>query len=144
MNGPGHSADYDLCGEIIGSAMKVHRKLGFGFLESVYNKALSCELKQSGHKVENEVPIKVWYENQIVGDFYADLLVDDLIIVELKAVERMVLAHEVQLVNYLTATNREEGLLLNFGTDSLEFRKKFRRTLVEKQKSHSVNSVQTS
>lgn len=141
MNETAHSSSYDLCGEIIGSAMKVHRKLGFGFLESVYNKALTNELKLSGHKIENEVPIKVWYENQIVGDFYADLLVDDLIIVELKAIERMAVAHEVQLVNYLTATHREEGLLLNFGTESLEFRKKFRRTLIQKQKPHSVNSV---
>ncbi len=124
--------------------MKVHRKLGFGFLESVYNKALSNELKYAGHKVENEVPIQVWYEQQIVGDFYADLLVDDLIIVELKAIERMAITHEVQLVNYLTATNREEGLLLNFGSESLEFRKKFRRTLAQLQKSHSVNSVQPS
>ena len=144
MNEPGHSSGYDLCGEIIGSAMKVHRKLGFGFLESVYNKALSNELKYAGHKVENEVPIQVWYEQQIVGDFYADLLVDDLIIVELKAIERMAITHEVQLVNYLTATNREEGLLLNFGSESLEFRKKFRRTLAQLQKSHSVNSVQPS
>ena len=124
--------------------MKVHRKLGFGFLESVYNKALSNELKYAGHKVENEVPIQVWYEQQIVGDFYADLLVDDLIIVELKAIERMAITHEVQLVNYLTATNREEGLLLNFGSESLEFRKKFRRTLAQLQKSQSVNSVQPS
>jgi GxxExxY protein len=144
VNESGHSSGYDLCGEIIGSAMKVHRKLGFGFLESVYNKALSNELRKAGHKVENEVPIKVWYEEQIVGDFFADLLIDDLIIVELKAVERMAIAHEVQLVNYLTATNREEGLLLNFGTESLEFRRKFRRTVAQQQKSHSVNSVQSS
>ena len=123
--------------------MKVHRKLGHGFLESVYNKALSNELEKAGHKVENEVPIKVWYEDQVVGDFYADLLVDNLIIVELKAVERLAVAHEVQLVNYLTATKREEGLLLNFGTESLEFRKKFRRPSGQKQKPHSVNSVQT-
>ena len=131
MNESGHNSGYDLCGEIIGSAMKVHRKLGFGFLESVYNKALSNELKHAGHKVENEVPIKVRHEEQIVGDFYADLLVADLVIVELKAVERMVVAHE-------------EGLLLNFGTESLDFRNKFRRTLAQQQKSHSVNSVQPS
>ena len=123
--------------------MKVHRTLGFGFLESVYNEALSAELLHAGHKVTNEVPIKVWYEATVVGDFYADLVVDDLVIVELKAVERMLAAHEVQLVNYLTATNREEGLLLNFGTNSLEFRKKFRRNPTGKAQANSVNSVQT-
>jgi GxxExxY protein len=139
VNEPNSNPDYDLCGAIIGSAMKVHRKLGFGFLESVYNRALSNELTTAGHVVQNEIPIKVWYEGQVVGDFYADLVVDDQIIVELKAVERMIAAHEVQLVNYLTATNREEGLLLNFGTQSLEFKKKFRRPAAPKN--NSVNSV---
>ncbi|HTL69442.1 MAG TPA: GxxExxY protein [Lacunisphaera sp.] len=135
---------YDLCGQIIGSAMKVHRTLGFGFLESVYAKALTAELIDAGHKVDAEVPIKVWYGNQIVGDFFADLVVDESTIVELKAVERLATAHEVQLVNYLTATRRDEGLLLNFGSESLEFKKKFRRNPTRNHRAHSINSVQTS
>lgn len=138
-----HSPQYDLCGESIGSAMKVHRTLGFGFLESVYDKALTSELKQTGPGVETEVPIKVWYDNQEVGDVYADLVVDQSVIVELKAVERLAVAHEVQLVNYLTATNRDEGLLLNFGAERLEFKKKFRRNPAQKPQPHSVNSVQS-
>ena len=121
--------------------MKVHRTLGFGFLESVYGKALTGELKLAGHGVEAEAPIKVWYDNQVVGDFYADLVVDQSVIVELKAVERLAVAHEVQLVNYLTATNRDEGLLLNFGAERLEFKKKFRRNPAQKPQAHSVNSV---
>jgi len=111
---------------IIGSAMKVHRTLGPGFLESVYQKALSHELRKIGLDVESEKPIQVIYDGVAVGDFTADLLVEGVILVENKAVHALILAHEVQLVNYLTATGIEIGLLLNFGAEALEFRRKHR------------------
>ena len=117
---------YDLCGQIIGLAMKVHSALGPGFLESVYQNALIWELRKAGIKAEAERPISVRYDGQIVGAFTADLLVSDSVIVELKASQSLAKAYEVQLVNYLTATGFDEGLLLNFGAERLEFKKKFR------------------
>lgn len=121
----GEPRTYDLCGEIIGAAMKVHSALGPGFLESVYQNALIWELRKAGVKAEAERPISVRYDGQIVGAFTADLLVNNSVIVELKA-SQLAKAYEVQLVNYLTATGFDEGLLLNFGAERLEFKKKFR------------------
>ena len=117
---------YDLCGEIIGAAMKVHSTLGPGFLESVYQTALIWELRKAGIKAEAERPISVQYDGQIVGAFTADLLVSDSVIVELTTSQSLAKAYEAQLVNYLTATGFDEGLLLNFGAERLEFKKKFR------------------
>ena len=116
----------EITGKIIGCAMKVHRTLGCGFLESVYQNALAYELKKAGLEVQCEVPIKVFYEGVDVGEFYADLLVEKQVIVENKAVEQLCPAHEVQLVNYLTATEFDVGLLINFGSSSLQYKKKFR------------------
>ncbi len=107
-----HSA---LTGEILSSAAYVYDKLGFGFLEAVYEKALAIRLRQCGFLVQIQVPIEVIFEEQIVGDYRADLLVNDTIILEIKAVETIHPRHEVQLVNYLRATNKEVGLLINFG-----------------------------
>jgi GxxExxY protein len=120
------SKEYDLCGQVIGAAMKVHSTLGPGFLESVYQNALIWELRKAGLKSEAEKPISVPYDGQLVGAFTADLLVNDSLIVELKAIQSLAKAQEVQLVNYLLATRLDEGLLLNFGTERLEFKKKFR------------------
>ena len=117
---------YDLSGQIIGLAMQVHSTLGPGFLESVYQNALIWELRKSGFRSETQKPISVHYDGQIVGAFAADLLVNDSVIVELKAIQALAKPHEVQLVNYLTSTGVNEGLLLNFGAERLEFRKKFR------------------
>ena len=117
---------YDLCGQIIGLAMTVHSTLGSGFLESVYQNALVWEMQKSGFRCEAQKPITVRYDGQVVGTFAADLLVNDLVIVEVKAIQSLAKPHEVQLVNYLTATGLNEGLLLNFGAERLEFRKKFR------------------
>jgi GxxExxY protein len=111
---------------IIGCAMKVHRSLGPGFLESVYQKALSHELRKMGLDVECEKPIQVIYDGVVVGDFTGDMLLEGIILVENKAVQALISAHEVQLVNYLTATGIEIGLLLNFGAEALEFRRKHR------------------
>ena len=117
---------YDLAGQVIGLAMKVHSVLGPGFLESVYQNALSHELLQAGFSVEQEKAITVCYRNQVVGNFNADMLVNHCLLVENKAIQNLATVHEVQLVNYLTATGIEEGLSLNFGANRLEFKKKFR------------------
>ena len=117
---------YDICGWIIGAAMKVHSTLGPGFLESVYQNALIWELRKNGFKAEAERPITVRYDGEIVGAFAADVLVNDKVIVELKVGLAIAKVHEVQLVNYLVATGLDEGLLLNFEAERLEFKKKFR------------------
>ena len=116
----------ELTGKIIGCAMKVHRTLGNGFLESVYQNALVHELKKEGLEVACEVPLRVIYDGVVVGEFAADLLVAGKVIVENKAVQKLCSAHEVQLVNYLTATTYDVGLLFNFGAASLQYKKKFR------------------
>jgi GxxExxY protein len=128
---------YDLCGDIIGAAMKVHSTLGPGFLESVYQNAPIWELQKGGLRSETQKPISVKYDGQIVGAFAADLLVNDSVIVEVKAVQTLAKPHEIQLVNYLTATGLNEGLLLNFGADRLEFKKKFRLLKTESAASKS-------
>jgi len=117
---------YDLSGYVIGAAMKVHSALGPGFLESVYQNALIWELQKLGLKVDAQRPITVHYDGQVGGFFTADLLVNDSLILELKANQLLAKAHEVQLVNYLVATGIDEGLLLNFGAERLEYKKKFR------------------
>jgi GxxExxY protein len=115
----------DLTKMIIGCAYKVHNTLGSGFLEKVYENALRIELERLGRKVKQQEPINVSYEGQVVGEYYADLWVDDSVVIELKAVQTLVKRHEVQLVNYLAATNIDNGLLLNFGS-SVEVKRKFR------------------
>jgi len=112
--------------KIIGAAMKVHRVLGPGFLESVYKRALLIELHREGLQAEEEKRINVFYEEVSVGDFSVDILVEDEIILELKAVESLIKFHEVQTVNYLTATGLDTGLLINFGSERLQFKRKFR------------------
>jgi GxxExxY protein len=115
---------------VIGCAMKVHRALGAGFLESVYKKALMFELERAGLVVEIEKPLQVFYGGDVVGDFYADLVVEGFLILELKAASALSKADEQQLVNYLTATKSDYGLLLNFGASSLEFQRKYRKRSV--------------
>lgn len=110
---------------IIGCAFEVHNRLGSGFLEKVYENALRIELLKKGLKVKQQEPIKVWYDDQVIGDYLADLLVADRIIVELKAVLSLTKEHEVQLVNYLTATKMDTGLLINFGS-SVQVKRKYR------------------
>src|SRR6266403_5394145 len=129
---------YDLCGRIIGLAMKVHSVLGPGFLESVYQNALIWEMQKTEFRPEAQKPISVRYDGQIVGAFAADLLVNDSVIVEVKAIQVLAKPHELQLVNYLTATGFNEGLLLNFGAERLEFRKKFRLPKTESQNSEII------
>lgn len=97
--------------------------LGFGFLEKVYENAMRIELNKAGLKVEQQKNIKVYYADEIIGDYYADLLVNNKIIIELKASESLCHDHELQLINYLKATKIEVGLLLNFGKRA-EFKRK--------------------
>ncbi|CAD5346478.1 GxxExxY protein [Flavobacterium bizetiae] len=93
----------------------VYNQLGYGFLEKVYQNSMYFELIAQGYKVEAQKQIKVYFKNQLVGEFYADLLVEDTIIVELKACEHLINSHVAQLMNYLKATQIEVGLILNFG-----------------------------
>ena len=116
----------ELTHKIIGAAYQVSNQLGFGFLESVYQKAMVIELGKSDLDVEAEKPLKVYYDDQIVGDFYVDLFVEDEIIVELKSVQNLSKEHEVQLVNYLNGLKKEIGLLINFGPSGVEVRRKYR------------------
>jgi len=116
----------ELTEKIIGSAMNVHGNLGPGFLESVYKNALIHELAKSGIKAVAEKPISVYYDNTLVGEFFADLYVEDEIVIELKAVKALQKIHEVQTVNYLNAIQREIGLLINFGAESIEYKRKHR------------------
>jgi GxxExxY protein len=108
--------------------MKVHRVLGPGFLESVYQNALVLELSRSGIATEREHRLAVRYEGVVVGEFCADLLIEGRLIVELKANSTLSKADEVQTVNYLAATGYDLGLLINFGAPSLEFRRKYRHS----------------
>jgi GxxExxY protein len=114
----------ELTGQIIKVFYKVYNSLGYGFIEQIYHNAMILELSSSGLKVETEKPIAVYYEGRIVGTFSADLVVEEKVILELKAKERIHEAHEEQLINYLRATLVEIGLLLNFGKTP-EFKRKF-------------------
>ncbi len=117
--------DDDLTQKIIGCAYKVHNTLGPGFLEKVYENALRIELEKLGLRVRQQEPINVEYEGHLVGEYYADLWVDERVVVELKAALTLAKEHEVQLVNYLTGTGVNDGLLINFGP-SVQVRRKFR------------------
>ena len=117
----------ELTEKIIKAAYKVHNVLGFGFLEKVYQNALMIELKRMGLNIGTEVPITVYYEDEIVGQYLADLIVENKVILELKAVKELAEIHEVQLVNYLKATGIEVGLLINFGHSVHVKRKVFDR-----------------
>lgn len=104
----------------------IRRVLGPGYLESVYKNAMLVELRKHGLAYEIEKPISVYYDNVLVGDYKADIVVEGLLILELKAVQSLHMAHEIQLVNYLTATGVDYGLLINFGSDELQFKRKYR------------------
>ena len=100
---------------IINAFYTVYNALGYGFLEKVYQNALFTELNNKALYCEKQKPIQVYYDQKIVGEYFADIIVEDSIILELKAAESLMDEHEVQLVNYLKATEIEVGLLLNFG-----------------------------
>ena len=115
----------DITEEIISAYYFVYNELGYGFLEKVYENAMLIELKSRGFKVVSQKNIKVYFKDAIVGEYFADIVVDDKIIIELKSSESFVTEHEVQLFNYLKATNIEVGLLFNFGKRAAFKRKVF-------------------
>jgi len=124
----------ELCGKIIKAYYGVFNTLGYGFLEKVYENAMVLELRKLGIHGRRQVPIKVYYYGDRVGDYFADIIVEDLIIIELKAGEALCEEHEAQLINYLRATSIEVGFLFNFGQ-----KPEFRRKIFENSYKKSVN-----
>jgi GxxExxY protein len=118
--------DDALTGTVIGCAMDVHRELGPGYLEKVYENALAIALSDAGIGVAQQVAVPAQFRGRVVGDFVADLLVEGNLIVELKAVSNLLSVHETQLVSYLKATGFDVGLLINFGAGSLQVKRKYR------------------
>ena len=115
----------DLTAKIIGAFYQIYNHFGYGFAEKVYENALALELRKLGLTVDQQVPIKVYYLDQVVGEYFADLLVDEVVILELKACQQLFPEHEAQLLNYLKSTSIEVGLLLNFGPKAKFARKVF-------------------
>jgi len=117
----------DVTKQIIGAAYNVYNKMGFGYLEKVYEKCMMIEFSEINDlDVKQQCPIKVEYKDVDVGDYVADLLINDSIIVELKSVRQLAIAHEVQMVNYLKATGLDLGLLINFGEQKVDIKRKVR------------------
>ena len=112
----------ELINKIADCAKRVRGVLTPGFEEKVYKNAMFIEMRDCGISVETEVPFKVYYKDHIVGDYRADMIADRKVIIELKAVNALLPIHEVQLVNYLTATGIDDGMLINFGADRIEIR----------------------
>jgi GxxExxY protein len=123
----------DLTGKILSACFEVSNELGAGFLESVYEKSLIIALQDKGLSVQNQAPLKVYFRNNVVGDFFADLLVENKIIVELKAVSKLKPEHQAQVINYLKATGISVGLLINFGNPKLEYKRLFNKDVHDVQ-----------
>jgi len=115
----------ELTKAVIQAFYNVYNQLGYGFLEQVYENAMIIELQKAKLKIQSQKPIKVRYNGQVVGEYFADLVIEDKVIVELNAVSNLLPAHEAQLLNYLQATPYEVGLLLNFGPVPTKKRKIF-------------------
>jgi len=109
--------------KIIGCAFEVINELGAGFLESVYENAMLIALKEKGIHAQNQVPVRVMYRQQCVGNFCVDVFVEEKVLIELKAVKSITPEHKAQIINYLNATGIEVGLLINFGNPKLEYRR---------------------
>lgn len=130
--------DNELTEVIIGAFYDVYNALGYGFLERVYENALKHELKKRGLRVESQKPIKVYYDGVIVGEYFADLFVEDSVLLELKSAEKIRMEHEMQLFHYLKAMKIELGLLLNFGP-----KPEIKRKLWTNQKNNPCESVRS-
>ncbi len=111
----------DLSYKIVGLAMQVHNKLGFGFSEKVYENSTMILFRREGIQAKQQTPITVYFEGEVVGDYYADILVEDKIILELKSAEEIADAHRSQVLNYLKATGLQLAIILNFGKEGLEY-----------------------
>ncbi|MFZ5856335.1 MAG: GxxExxY protein [Chloroflexota bacterium] len=126
----------ELSERIIKVFYEVHNELGFGFSEKVYQKAYAIALRQDGMKVDEQVSIKVYFRGQLVGEFFADMVVNDLILLELKAAEIIIDEFEAQLLNYLKSTEIEVGYVLNFGKSAT-----FKRKVFDNERKHSLRGV---
>ena len=133
MNNLKHS---EITGNVIKAFYSVYNDLGYGFLEKVYENSLCVELRSLGLSVEQQTPISVYYKGSMVGEYFADLVVNDLLIVELKSVEALAHAHEAQLINYLKAPRYEVGLLLNFGK-----RAEYKRKIFDNEKTGFLSAI---
>ena len=129
----------NLTGAIIRCAFEVTNEIGSGFLESVYERAMMIALSDAGLSVQSQKPVKVLFRGKPVGDFYADLVVEEKVIVELKSVKALIPEHEAQTINYLNATDIEVGLLINFGKPKLEFRR-FTRSNMDTQEDRTSSA----
>jgi len=118
-----HFVHEELTAKIIEACFEVSNELGTGFLESVYQNALELAIRQKGLKVQAQVPLTVGFRGEEVGQFFADILVEDKVIVELKAVSTLVPEHQAQVINYLKASKLEVGLLVNFGKPRIEIKR---------------------
>jgi len=116
----------ELSGKILEACFEVINELGSGFLESVYEKSLLIALKQNGINAKAQVPLSVKFRGENVGDFYADIIVEDKIIIEIKAIKSLAPEHQAQLINYLKATGIKVGLLINFGRPKLEYKRLYK------------------
>ncbi len=123
--------NYEISRKVIGCAMSVHREMGCGFLENVYENALSVELRRIGIEFKRQAPLLVYYQNELVGHYVADIIVNDELLLELKALSSITGSCEAQLLNYLKASGISAGLILNFGSISLEFKR-----MVKTQENH--------
>ncbi len=121
----------EITDKILAAFYAVYKVLGYGFLEKLYVNALIIELEKLGLKVEHNVPIQVYYAGNVIGEYFADLVVENRVIVEVKAVKALTEEHEAQLLNYLKATEYEVGLLLNFGPKPEKLRRAFDNTRKE-------------
>ena len=115
---------------ILKACFEVSNELGCGFLESVYKKALLIALSEKGLKAQSQIPLNVMFRGQVVGDFFPDIIVEDVVLLELKAVKALAPEHLAQVMNYLKATGIEVGFLVNFGNPKLEYRRFGNRFLI--------------
>jgi GxxExxY protein len=126
-NGDVSEEDDPLTSKIIGIAIAIHKEIGPGFSESIYHRAMELDLAEAGLNFASEAPLAVKYKDRILGTFAADLVVEDRLLVELKALENLPLIAEVQVVQYLKASHLDVGLILNFGTSLLQIKRKYRQ-----------------
>lgn len=131
---PSNLKHKDITGVVLKCFFRVHTELGFGFLESVYHQAMLLELADHGLKVQSEVPLRVLFKNKPIGVFYPDIIVDDVVIIELKSVSGLTSSHKAQLLNYLKASQCEVGMLLNFGRNA-----EFQRLVFENHPSQEIS-----
>jgi GxxExxY protein len=116
----------DLTEQIIGCAYDVFNRFNYGFLEEVYERGLEIELEKRGLQVERQIPLTVHYDDHVVGEYIADVLVENIVLLELKSVEKLHDRHEVQLVSHLNSTNTDVGLEINFGPEGVEVKRSIR------------------